>query len=142
MKTLHKCVPLLVFLVNSRCSVVDNQEESSRCVWRLEDNFWELVFSFYPVGPRDQTQVCRLGNRCFNPLSHLTSQLHPFLFFFCVVIALLWKKHVCCEGFLLIPLRMLVSIFGCYLYPRHPSYNKYKYLQMLPAVTGGQNYTL
>jgi hypothetical protein len=32
-----------------------------------EDNFWELVFSFYHVCSRSQTQVVRFGNNSFNP---------------------------------------------------------------------------
>ena len=36
---LHKCICLLVVLMQGH-------------MWRLEDNFWELVFSFCLVGPR------------------------------------------------------------------------------------------
>jgi hypothetical protein len=32
-------------------------------VWGSEDNFQELVLSFYHVGPRDGTQVVRLGSK-------------------------------------------------------------------------------
>lgn len=31
---------------------------------RSEDSFRKLVFAFYSVGPRDGTQVIRLGNMC------------------------------------------------------------------------------
>jgi hypothetical protein len=30
------------------------------CMWRSEDNFWESVVSFHPVGPRNGTQVVRV----------------------------------------------------------------------------------
>lgn len=50
------------------------------------------------------------------------------------------ENYLCWEGFLPIPLRTLVSIFVFYLYHHHPSYDKYKYLQILPGVTWGQNY--
>lgn len=36
----------------------------------------ELVISFYYVGPRDQTHVACLGDRCSYLVSHLVSPLH------------------------------------------------------------------
>lgn len=36
-------------------------------------NFLELGLSFYHVGPNDQSQVVRLGSKCFYPLSHFTA---------------------------------------------------------------------
>lgn len=30
-------------------------------IWWPEDSLWKLVLSFHPVGPRDRTQVVRLG---------------------------------------------------------------------------------
>lgn len=38
------------------------------CMWRSEDNFQSSVL--YSVGTSDQTQVIRLGGKCFYPLSH------------------------------------------------------------------------
>lgn len=40
-------------------------------VWRLEDNFRELVFSFHCLGPRNHTQDLRFDIRCLYLLSHL-----------------------------------------------------------------------
>lgn len=39
-------------------------------------------FSFQQVGPKDQTQVITLGNKCLYLLSHLTSSNRSFFFFF------------------------------------------------------------
>lgn len=33
-------------------------------VWRSEDNLWEMVLFFHPVGPRGQTYSIRFGCRC------------------------------------------------------------------------------
>jgi hypothetical protein len=33
-------------------------------MWRSEDNLFKLVFFFHHVGPRDGTQVFRLGGKC------------------------------------------------------------------------------
>lgn len=44
--------------------------------WRSEANFQESEISFYHVGPRDGTQVVRLGGRYF--LRHLSRPLSPF----------------------------------------------------------------
>ena len=43
------------------------------CVYMqtLEDNFWELAFLFYCVGPRDGTQVVTLVSKQLYLLSHL-----------------------------------------------------------------------
>lgn len=38
-------------------------------MWESEDNSWELVLSFYPVGARDWSHVLRHGGYC---LYHLT----------------------------------------------------------------------
>lgn len=40
-------------------------------VWRSEENFQELVLSFYRVNPGDQTQVLKLGSKNPYPLNHL-----------------------------------------------------------------------
>lgn len=40
-------------------------------VWRSEEKLWVSLFSFYLVGPGDQTQVFRLGGKCLFLLSHL-----------------------------------------------------------------------
>lgn len=37
-----------------------------------------LIFSFYYKGPRSQTQVTRLGGKCFSLLSHLASSINNF----------------------------------------------------------------
>ena len=34
-----------------------------RGMWKSEGNFVGVVLSFYHVGPRDQTQVIRLGSK-------------------------------------------------------------------------------
>lgn len=50
--------------------------------WTSEDNFQESFLSFYPVGPRDWTQVVRLGSRCFwdaEPTHFLQCLLHMIL---------------------------------------------------------------
>lgn len=44
-------------------------------VWQSEDNFWEVVLSFYLTGPRDQTQVIRLNSK---PLPAEPSGQHTF----------------------------------------------------------------
>lgn len=31
-----------------------------------------VIFFFYHVGPKDQTQAARVGDRCLNPMTHLT----------------------------------------------------------------------
>lgn len=36
---------------------------SVKCIWRMEENLLELVFSLSHVGPRDETQVVRLGGK-------------------------------------------------------------------------------
>lgn len=41
------------------------------CIWRPEDNFRELLLSFYHVGPRNQTQAIRLQGKQFYHVSHL-----------------------------------------------------------------------
>jgi hypothetical protein len=41
-------------------------------IWRLGDNLQESVLSFHYVGPRDGTQVIRMGSTYLNPLNHLT----------------------------------------------------------------------
>lgn len=33
------------------------------CLQKLEDNFWESVFSFHDVGSRDWTEVIRHGSK-------------------------------------------------------------------------------
>lgn len=43
-------------------------------MWRLENNFWELVPSLYHVG--SESQVFRFGDKYLNPLSHLTTPLY------------------------------------------------------------------
>lgn len=43
-----------------------------RHMWRAEDNLSGLVLSFYCVGPRDQTQVLRLGGKHLYPLSSVS----------------------------------------------------------------------
>lgn len=40
--------------------------------WRSEDNLQELVLSFH-AGPKDQTEVGKLGGQHLYPLSHFTS---------------------------------------------------------------------
>lgn len=34
------------------------------CIWKLGDNLLELVFFFYHVDYKDQTQVIRFGDKC------------------------------------------------------------------------------
>lgn len=41
-------------------------------VWR-SDHFQDHFLSFYHVNPRDQTQVVRLGGKCFCMVNHFTS---------------------------------------------------------------------
>lgn len=48
-------------------------------VWRSEDKFQESVLSFNCVGPGDQTQVVKLGDKCLYLQSYFTS---PLFFFF------------------------------------------------------------
>lgn len=43
------------------------------CEWRSEDTFQGGSILSYHVGPRDQTQVPRLGDKYPDQLSHLTS---------------------------------------------------------------------
>lgn len=42
-------------------------------IWKLEDNFKELVLSFSHVGPGDCTQIVMSSGKCLHWLSHLTS---------------------------------------------------------------------
>jgi hypothetical protein len=41
-------------------------------VWMSEDNFWESVLSFHPVGLGDEIKVASLGDKGPCLLSHLT----------------------------------------------------------------------
>ena len=43
------------------------------CIWKSENNLWELVIPFHHVDLQDKTQVVRLGEKCPHPLNHLTS---------------------------------------------------------------------
>lgn len=36
----------------------------SQCTWLSEDNLEESVLSLHHVGPRDYTQIIRLGGKC------------------------------------------------------------------------------
>lgn len=45
-------------------------------VWKLEDNVQESVLFFHRVGPREQTQVVRLG-KGYLPLIHLAYPTYP-----------------------------------------------------------------
>lgn len=49
--------------------------------WKSEDSLQKLVLSLYLVGPRDQTQVIRHGNKFYSP-SHLTG---PYVILSCNV---------------------------------------------------------
>lgn len=40
--------------------------------WQSEANFEGSDLPFHHVGPRDQTQVVRLGGKSLHPLSHLS----------------------------------------------------------------------
>lgn len=44
-------------------------------MWRSENNFWELILSFYHVGPGNETQVIRLCGNCFYPKIYLSGPL-------------------------------------------------------------------
>lgn len=46
-------------------------------VWKPEDNLWGSVVSFPHVGPRDQTQAIRIGEKCPSILNHLNH--HRFI---------------------------------------------------------------
>lgn len=37
------------------------------CMWRSEDNFWELVLSFIPVDSGNWTQADKFGDQCLLP---------------------------------------------------------------------------
>lgn len=57
-------------------------------VWKWVRGLWELASSLYSVGPKDQTQVVRLGDRLLYPLSSqltfilvLRLQLYPLVLF-------------------------------------------------------------
>jgi hypothetical protein len=39
------------------------------CVWRLEENLWESVVSFYHVGPGDRIQAIGLRIKFLYPRS-------------------------------------------------------------------------
>jgi hypothetical protein len=41
-------------------------------MWRSENNLWESICFFHPVGFQDQSQAIRLEGKCLNLLSHLT----------------------------------------------------------------------
>lgn len=45
-------------------------------MWRTDDNLQGSVLSFHPVGPRERTQVLRLGGTCWNIL---LARAHHFL---------------------------------------------------------------
>lgn len=51
------------------------------CMWRAENNFWELIFSFYRVVVTDWTDVIRLGSKCLYPLIHLGDPWGKTIFF-------------------------------------------------------------
>lgn len=51
------------------------------CVWRSEDNFWELVLSFYHVGSWNHTEVVRLGGKVLHQWSHFSYPGYLFLSF-------------------------------------------------------------
>lgn len=42
-------------------------------IWRSDDNFQELVLSFYLVDSGNQTQAIRLGGKGLYALTHLTN---------------------------------------------------------------------
>lgn len=46
------------------------QSTAQKC--RSGDNLQKYVLAFYHMGPRDRTQVFRLGSRHLYSLSHLT----------------------------------------------------------------------
>lgn len=61
---------------------------------KLEDGFQVSIFSFYLMGPRDQTQVFRLGESILIETSRWTS-LHIFEDEDCLIIILIaseWDK--------------------------------------------------
>lgn len=45
-------------------------------VWKSGDNLWKSFFSFYHVGPGNQTQASGQGSECLYTLSHLASTGH------------------------------------------------------------------
>lgn len=45
-------------------------------MWRLEVNLLELVLSFSPVGPKDQSQVLRASSKYLYPMSNSDRRLH------------------------------------------------------------------
>lgn len=47
-------------------------------MWRLEDGLLELVFAFFHVNSRDQTQASGLGIKCPQTLSHLVGPIQRF----------------------------------------------------------------
>jgi hypothetical protein len=47
---------------------------------QCQDNDQDSVLFLYHVGPRNQTQIIRIGSRCLPLLSHLSG---PFIFLFC-----------------------------------------------------------
>lgn len=60
--------PLLKFYLFVRKGLVLTHDIV--CLWRLEDNIRELVFSFPTVDPRDQTQDVRIGGKHLHPRNH------------------------------------------------------------------------
>lgn len=48
-----------------------------QCMWRLEDELWELVLSFHLIVSGDQIPVVRIGSKFLYPLRHLIDSPSP-----------------------------------------------------------------
>lgn len=58
-------------------------------LWRSKANLWNLILSFYHIGPRDLTpQFVKLDRKIFHSLSHLTG---PWILFIYLV-ACIWAR--------------------------------------------------
>lgn len=51
------------------------------CMWKLEDNWRELVLSAYHVGSRDSTQLVLLSDKHLYSLSHPDAYRYFYVFF-------------------------------------------------------------
>lgn len=63
---------------------------SMACIWRSEDNFWELALSFHCMGPRDWTWFVKLGSK---PLSYLSRPRGGFRRH--ISIPIMWLSSLC-----------------------------------------------
>lgn len=62
---------LQIYMLNGLVSLQEEGTGMPQHTWCCERTTSKSWFSFHHVGPRDGTQVLKLGGKCLYPLSHL-----------------------------------------------------------------------